>query len=208
MTLVLFLIVRVQGFVNGEEFSPTDFQQRSFSFYEIPLIGVQITPIRRAGSTTETARYLRQNSLIRSQPGSPPLWHLVRITRRLLGSTPADAQLLVEQLSLQPRREPHWKKWSIEHPEHARVFWPVIQRLATRELYILMPALFEQAQRHQSPSELQEAIDRYLRREYRELILEMRAAGRDELADQLLLEAKEDYPDDFQWTELATLRST
>ena len=35
---LLFIVIKTQGFVSGNEFSPTHFQQRKFSFYEIPLI--------------------------------------------------------------------------------------------------------------------------------------------------------------------------
>ena len=31
LAFVLFIVIRTQGFVSGEEFSPTHFQQRSFS---------------------------------------------------------------------------------------------------------------------------------------------------------------------------------
>ncbi len=208
MVLALYAIVRYQGHVTGEEFSPTHFQQRTFAFYEIPLIHVQITPIRRTGSTTETARYLRHESLIQSKPGPPQLWHLVHLDRGMIRSTPADAQLLVTQLSLRPQGGLYWKSWSEQHPDRARVFWPVIQRLAVRELYVLVPTLFEIAQQDLGPQELQQTIDRYLRREYRKLIREMQAADRHELADQLLQEASEDFPDAPDWEQLATPHET
>lgn len=193
--LAMFLIVRIQGYVSGEEFSPVDFQQRHFSFYEIPLIHVQITPIRRVGTTTSTARYLRRNSLLTTPPPTAATWHLVKISRRIVRSTPGDAELLTDQLTFRRDGDPHWKRWSQEHPDQARIFWPVIQRLANRELYILMPELFERAQRSTSADSLQASIDEFLRQEYHELVDEMRAAGRQELAEQLSREAAEDYPD-------------
>lgn len=193
--LVMFLVIRIQGHVSGEEFSPIDFQQRRFSFYEIPLIHVQITPIRRVGTTTDTARYLRRHSLLATPPRTAATWHLVRIGRRVVRSTAGDAELLTEQLSFRRDGEPHWKRWSEEHPDRAQVFWPVIQKLAVRELYILMPELFERAQRSTSAGGLRASIVRYLGHEYRRLVEEMRAAGREGLAEQLSREAAEDYPE-------------
>ena len=203
LTFVLFIVIRTQGFVSGQEFSPTHFQQRDFSFYEIPLIHLQITPIKRSGSTPSTATYVRQNSLITPQTGAPTTWHLVSISRGLTGSTPADANLLIDQLKLQTGTNEFWRKWSIDHPQHAKVLWPIIQKLAERELYILMPQLFELAQVDQTPPQLQQRIDDLLRAQYRSLILDMQAADRPELAQQLMAEAIQDYPQD---AELKNLR--
>jgi hypothetical protein len=202
---VVFIVIRTQGFVSGHEFSPTHFQQRKFSFYEIPLIHLQITPIKRSGTTPRTATYVRQNSLITPAPGTPTTWHLVAISRGLTGSTPADANLLMDQLSLRAGGDEYWRKWSIDHPKQAKILWPVIQRLAERELYLLMPPLFELAQIEQSPDCLQENIDSHLKQQYRSLILDMKAADRSELAQQLLVEATRDYPED---TELGNLGLT
>lgn len=205
LTFALFIVIRTQGFVSGQEFSPTHFQLREFSFYEIPLLHIQITPIKRAGATPRTAIYVRQNALIRPGTGAPNIWHLVSISRGLTGSTPADANLLMDQLNLQTAGDEFWRKWSIDHPKHAKILWPVIQKLAERELYILMPQVFELAQIDQSGQRLQLNIDRLLRDQYRSLISDMQAADRSELAQQLLAEAKKDYPQD---AELQNLRAS
>ena len=46
----------LQGNISGTEFSPTHFQQRDFGFYEIPLIHLQISPIKRSASTPSTGQ--------------------------------------------------------------------------------------------------------------------------------------------------------
>ena len=204
MSLVLFVIVLTQGSVSGQEFSPTHFRLRNFSFYEIPLIHVQLTPIQRSGSTPQSATYVRQTSLIPVTPGAPTQWHLVQISRGLTGTTPADADLLVQQLALHVDGNAYWKQWSKDHPNRAKVLWPVIQRLAKRELYLLMPSLFELAQRDQSADQLAAALDRQLRRNYHGLIADMIAADREDVAGQLAREALSDYPRDDKlrhWAE-------
>lgn len=202
LTLLLFIVIRTQGHVTGKEFSPTHFQQRDFSFYEIPFIHVQITPINRSGSTPTSAMYLRQNSLVKSYTGPPQVWHLVSISRGLTGRTPADPQLLLDQLELDHSGDSYWRKWSIDHSNRAKVLWPVVQQLAQRELYILLPELFELAQLDLKPQQLSSRIDQMLRNEYHGLIVDMHAADRDELAQQLLREAISDYPDDSRLIEL------
>ncbi|MGB7328218.1 MAG: hypothetical protein WBD31_25305 [Rubripirellula sp.] len=199
LAIVGFLIIRTQGFVSGSEFSPTHFQKRDFRFYEIPLVHLQITPISRSSSTTQAARYLRQKNLIPVVTGPPDVWHLVQISRGLTGATPLDAQLLTDQLELSLGSDAYWEKWSTDHPKMAKVLWPVVQRLAQRELYVLIPRLMEIAQLQsatdQSPADLQNAIDQYLPEQYASLIVDLREAGRRELADGVRQEATADYPD-------------
>lgn len=200
--VVLFVVIQTQGRVSGVEFSPTHFQQREFRFYEIPLIHVQITPIQRTGSTPPTAIYVRQNGLIPAPKGTPDVWHLVSISRGLTGSTPGDAELLTEQLKLVSNGNDYWRSWSVDHPNQAKILWTSIQKLAERELYLLMPPLFELAQRNPSPQEFQSAIDDRLQRDYFQLIQDMRAADRTDLAEDLLSEAISDYPDNEQLKNL------
>ena len=68
-----------------------------------------------------------------------------------------------------------------------------------------MPELFELAQSDLPPAKLQSEIDRYLQDRYHDLILDMRASERPELADQLLQEALLDYPNNKR---LAKLRNS
>ena len=197
ISAVSFLIIRTQGYVEGQEFSPTHFQARDFHFYEIPLLHLQMTPIRRSSSTPAVATYVRQNSLIGPVPtGSPTQWHLVHLRRGFANSAPADAELLVNQLQLVGGGDAYWRLWSKERPEQAKRFWPIIRRLAERELYVLMPRLFEIAQRSGSPKQLSADIDRELKHRYAALIHDMRDAGRKDLAEQLRREAADDYPGD------------
>src|SRR6056297_2194037 len=129
-----YLVIRTQGFVSGTEFSPTHFQQREFEFYEIPLLHWQITPIHRSAGTPPTATYIRQKSLIPAPMGVPSDWHLASHSRGLSEQKPADAQLLLWQLTLRADGDPFWRQWSIDHPQHAKLLWPWVQRLAEREL--------------------------------------------------------------------------
>lgn len=192
---VLALLILIQGRVSGVEFAPTHFQQREFRFYEIPLIHLQITPIRRSATTSKTANYLRVNSLVATQPGQPSTWHLVSLSRGLTGSTPADAHLLTDQLSLDVGGDDYWRNWSIDHPQHAKVLWPIVQKLATRELYLLLPPLFEIAQSEPSAAELQNQLNSRLQQDYAGLIQDLRDSDRGGLADEILAEALQDYPD-------------
>ncbi|WP_168566604.1 hypothetical protein [Crateriforma spongiae] len=205
----LFFGIRLLGYVEGEELSPDTFRQRSFQFYEIPFLQWQITPIRRKVRSDALATYLRQNGLIQASPASQPpvdgeqdasTWHLIRLNRFVRGSSSADAALLVDQMDLDRNGKPYWKTWSTNHPEAAKQLWPEIQRLARRELYILMPGVFEIAQRHTNTTSargdaLNQTIRRYVAGQYDGLIQDAKAANNPALADELLREALADDPE-------------
>ncbi len=199
LLVVGFFVIWVQGSVRGSEFSPTHFQQRDFHFYEIPLIRLQITPIRRSVSTPGTAKFLRQKSLIQAPKGQPAYWHLVSIGRGISDLTAADAQFLINQIQMEQDGVMYWENWSTDHPKSAAILWPIVQKLAKRELYVLLPKMFEIAQGNQSPTELESDFDSYLISQYTSLIQDMVAADRDEVARQLVAEAKTDYPDAAPW---------
>ncbi len=197
--LVGIFVIRTQGHVSGVEFAPSHFQTRQFSFYEIPLLQLQITPIYRKTTTNKTATYLRQKSLIQSTRGPAQTWHLVSLSRGLTGSTAADASFLIDQLELSSAGKDYWRQWSIDHPAKATLVWPIIQKLADRELYVLIPGLLELVSADSSKPAtgiemLKRDIDTYLQDEYLSLIGDMAAADRQRLAAALLSEARSDYP--------------
>ncbi len=189
------------GGVSGTEFSPTHFETRSFRFFEVPWLHIQISPIRRATSQSPTSRFLANKSMIHASRGTATTWHLVTLTRGPLGTTEADAKLLTDQLELYVHHKTnqsdhHWVQWSKNESAKAKVLWPVVQKLAMRELYVLIPRLFTLALDSPDENALQISIDDYLQSNYREFISEMRDAGRPELAAELLREAIADYPND------------
>lgn len=202
VSLILFLVIRIQGHVAGKEFSPGHFQQRSFDFFEIPLIHLQVTPINRSSATSSAANYIRQKNLISVPAGQPNDWHLVTITRGISDPVPADAQLLTDQLAHETG-DGFWRKWSESHPQQAATLWPLVQKLAQRELYVLIPRLLELAHQSTASPDFEARLHAYLREEYAALVAEARRAERPELASDLLQEGLADYPGDATLRELS-----
>lgn len=196
------LVTLMLGKVRGREFSPSHFTTRAFSFWELPLLQLQVSPIHRASMVTPVSNHLRSQGLI-DVPGNPPSdWHLVEIQRGVSGRTPADAEILISYLDLSGPSGAVWEQWSRRHPEAAKVLWPVIQRLARRELYILIPDIFELASRQTEAQPLAAAIDDHLRDAYLRLATDLREAGRPDLAASVLRDAAADFPDDPRVGEL------
>lgn len=197
LCVLLWALVRTMGHVEGEEFSPTHFRSRTFSFYEIPIIHWQVTPIVRASSTPPAALLLTQKNWI-SPPATPPAtWHLVSLSRGGRDPQEDDAALLLSQLRLHGHGGPFWSQWSQDHPALAAELWPMIGTLSQRELYILIPRLLELVRSIDSVDTLRETQRQYLQQEYASLVRDMRAAGRDDLADALTLEAAHDEQQSF-----------
>jgi len=217
--LFIALTLLLTGWVEGEEFSPRLCQTRRFSYFEVPILQLQVTPITRKSTTPEAARFLTQASWWQTKPpgtsglkNSPPAkspvagptWHLVSVTHGARNAQFDDAALLVQQLRRRDNSgSPYWKNWTKEHPELGKVLWPVIIRLANRELYLMMPPLFECAAASQAADRLQASIDASLRLQYRNVIADTRAAGQEELASELAREASADFPQDALLSQLA-----
>lgn len=196
---VVTLIVLVQGSVSGEEFSPVAFQRRKFEFYELPLVGLQLSPIRRSVIGSNIERYLRAGSVTTVPAKDVPdeQWHLIRL-RRGVSNTPADAAFLFDPLigedaTFGNARSPltDWEQWSKNHPAAAKHLWPRVQTLARRELYVFIPQLLQLAIDNADQPDFNARIDEHLRAEYASLAEDLRAGKKPELADQLIRESKQ-----------------
>jgi len=219
--LAMTFVIAVYGSVSGIEFCPDTFETRRFSVREIPWLEIQIMPIRRTTEQSSLARYLAAQSLLTPAMLAPSTgtettgsvstapaatantttWHLVELRRGNREPFRADAKLLSDHINAygilanNQTTYDDWHQWSLANPAKANVLWPKIQSLAKRELYILMPPLFDAAIKSADEMKLQAWLDDYLPKNYAELVNEMRDAERREVADELLSEALREYPD-------------
>lgn len=189
------LATLIQGNVHGREFSPSNFQLRNFSFWEIPLVHLQVRPIRRSGSMNSLASYLIAQKLIQSPQNGKQLgdWHLVKLSRGTLQRPPSDAEILVQYL--EGDLGTNWRDWTVSHPKEGAILWPVVQNLAQRELYVLLPELFRLAKKSEDPNQLQASIRTFLIRENLQIASDLNEAGRSGIARELLAETLLEYPD-------------
>lgn len=147
--LVLFLAPFLRyGAVVGEEFTPQRFQRRSYNYWEVPLIHVQITPLKRQNETNELETYLTQKKLVPVSGRSQPSWDLVTVRRADVAAAPGDALILCRYLDLK-NSDGHfvWLEWTKANQGLAKVFWPTVAEAARCNMYVLTPDLFHLAQR-------------------------------------------------------------
>lgn len=186
-SLLCFLaIVMTYGRVSGKEFSPTHFESRRFSFIEIPLIGIQLTPIDRGISTSGFVNGLVRSRFVERPASASDTWHLIEFQR--IGASPVAGAAktlhdFLEYTDPDSGGAFFWDDWSNDHPAAAKVLWPHVQRLAIAEQYLLIPGLFRLASLAESPEDLAEKIDTYLDAELIAWSQDLRDAGYQKLAD-------------------------
>ncbi len=190
------------GLHTGEEFAPDTFSRRTFYYYEIPLLGLQVSPIVRDSRTDSFARYLCNSGFITSaEPGSQR-WDLVYAARSGRVSFRGDAEILCSYLdAVNEEDASYWKAWSEENPEAAKVLWPLVARLARRQLYILAPELIDLARSESKPKRLQRSLNDSLARQFLRLGRTEQDLGNHETAIDLLDEALVYAPDDPDITD-------
>lgn len=156
------------GQVEGTEFAPDTFEHRHYTYYELPIVRLKITPVWRTTSRSDFAQNLVNNKYV--IPVTPPArWDLVSAYRRGRKWREGDAEILQEYLNAVGESSQYWAEWSDREPKLAAVFWPEVAKAARTDLYILVPDLFEIAAASSDPTRLAADLNALLARRYEEL---------------------------------------
>ncbi len=167
---VVSLATRFFGHLQGEEFSPTTFERRTFSYHQIPLLRVQASPVVRVATTNELESFIRREILELPDSAREPRWDLVRAQRSGRPFFAGDAEILCAYLDANSSSERLiWQPWSEKNEALARILWTEVQRLADDGLYLLVPDLFELAERPWDTHGFRQAVDQQLARRYEQL---------------------------------------
>lgn len=190
------------GRVSGEEFSPHDFKRRTFHFYEIPVLGLQVWPVKRFDATGDLETQLVSLKAITPTTPAEPRWDLVVGYRGSTQVAEGDANILCRYLDQSDGKGGRtWLTWTTDHPKLSAVLWPLIAKLAREELYLFMPDMFELAKRATDAKELQSALEKLLASKYHDFGLVQQELGHHQAAAELLTEALKLSPDQPQWRQ-------
>jgi hypothetical protein len=160
---MLLTTIALFGQVVGEEFSPDVFQRRTYIYFRIPLLGVQISPVWRWGSSGELEAYLTQHKFVPPCPRRPPRWHVATAHFAGTSSLQGDAHILCKYLDArQEDGELIWLAWTKDNATSAKALWPAVAQLAQQNLYTFVPELMRLAGDECEPIQLQQRIDRAL----------------------------------------------
>jgi hypothetical protein len=140
---ILIGVTAIFGRVTGTEFSPQTFDRRTYSYWQLPLVRIQITQVTRVVSTGALENHLMSNAYIPATPNQITAWDLVKKSVGTGGESVNDPQILLDYLDLEDAGGYQvWLRWSEDHPDYAQVFWPVIARLVRGNLYLYLPEFF------------------------------------------------------------------
>ena len=168
-----FLVMQFGG-VHGVEFNPHTFKRRSYSFYEIPLVGYQVRRIRHEDLTGPVEDFLVQQKYVKPPKKTPDVWHIVVGTRGTSAAQRGDAEILMDYLDTEDDSQTHlWITWSEKHPKLAAPFWAAVARLAQEDLYIYIPELFDIAKASSDPVRLHRDLNRAMAARFRQVAQEM-----------------------------------
>ena len=195
LLLVVAVCTATFGRVEGEEFSPHSFQRRRFRYVEIPLLGIQVTPIDRQGTTNDLERYLRLLPSVVQSPVSKR-WDLVRVKRVGQDWEEDDGLILCMYLdALDAEGQLHWYTWSQQHPKLAAELWPVVQQLAQNQMYVLVPVAFRLATTTSDATHLGSLLKASLASEYLNLAIASRNINQHQQALQWIKNGLEIDPE-------------
>ena len=169
--LICWVFTVIFGRVTGEEFSPQLFQRRTFIYFEIPLLRVQVWPIRRESSTGAFERFLTRKGYIKVNSTKKPRWDLVFDSEHDPTSALCDAAILCKYFdTVDADQEFIWKNWTAKHPELAKRLWPAVAEVAQARCYIFIPDLIDVARRadDEKKVEFQQVLDTTLAAKFRE----------------------------------------
>ena len=153
-------VIAIFGRCSGEEFSPHDFTRRTFTYFRIPLVKLQVTPVYRSKRSNALVGHLQSKKFVAATSQN---WQLVSLYTGVADPYEADPMILCRYLDQRnAKHDLTWLKWSSDHADLARVFWPVIARVARAGHYITVPGLFETAREATQPKDLRAALRRRL----------------------------------------------
>jgi hypothetical protein len=178
-TLLVFIATVTFGAVHGTEFCPQTFERRSYSYYELPVFGIQLTGERNEDLTGPTELEITSQKYVAPHTGAKKDWHVLVGSRGTSVRRPGNAGILMMYLDAMDSESYHrWVGWSEAHQQQAHFLWPAVQRLAVHELYVDVPDLFDLAKLIDYPQELEQKLNQTVAA--RLLVLGRRLQGRED----------------------------
>lgn len=167
LSLFGVVLTAMFGGVHGVEFCPQTFERRSYSFYEIPWIGIQVRGVRHNDLTGPVEKHLRSSKLIPVAQQDSRTWHIVIGMRGTSRPQTGDAEILCRYFDACDAEEQHvWLDWSKKHPQMASSLWPAIAQLSREDLYVYVPELIELAKNSQDSVRFQQQLNMRLAEQF------------------------------------------
>jgi hypothetical protein len=138
--------------VAGREFSADLFQTRNFSFFRIPGTTWNLTATTLGPASSPNSKSVLNH--LQSGTGLGP-WQVIEVGQGTRSEQRGPSILVSYLNQTGPDGFNFWDAWSFRNPRLAAVLWPLVQEAARRELYEIVPELFQMAQENAEPDKLQ-----------------------------------------------------
>jgi hypothetical protein len=158
------------GQVRGDEFSPDTLKRRSYSYYQIPLIRLQVTGIDYTDTTGNLESHWTTAKLVTARTVAKPAWHTIQATAGERELPEGDATILFRYLdhNTAPDGET-WLDWSTKKPNAAKILWPAVVQLARDQMYLYVPGLLELAGEADNLAEFTNRVNTYAADSYSQM---------------------------------------
>jgi len=146
---VSYFVLPAMGERSGVEFSPDDFTCRRFNYCRLPLLNWTLRGIEYHKFQNDSAKTLIDDDWIRVSGRTPKRWHLVSENGSTHGdgknsSVECDARFLTKYFDFNDNEDENYiMKWTEDHPQAGKVFWPLIAEMARDSLYLPIPEIME-----------------------------------------------------------------
>ncbi|MDP6720563.1 MAG: tetratricopeptide repeat protein [Pirellulaceae bacterium] len=203
MLAVLAYVTVILGHVTGEEIASATFQRRTFEYFQVPFIELQISGISRTDSTGVLEDHLIDEKIIsvaktKTPPDESIRWDLVEAHRFGVIFSRGEAEILCHYLDAEDADENNvWVEWSKDNPKLAKVIWPAVVTVAQQELYIFVPELLELAGNATDPDALKTQLAELQSRQYLRVATTLQQLARHELAVELFSHSLDRSPGDI-----------
>jgi hypothetical protein len=193
--LVIAISIVWFGAVYGQEFSPHQFRRRSFFYYQVPLLRIQVSPITRTDQTGGLEKYLTQQKYVAVDVKAASVWDLVFDNQTDFDSPRCDARIVCKYLDASDADgNLFWLQWTKDQPQLAKILWPAVAKLAKQRLYIFVPELIQLVRETTDSKQLQNDLDQTLANIYQQLAVTQQQLGNHESAIQYCTQSLQHEP--------------
>ena len=157
--IIVFLVLLVMipiffvsfSVIQGNEFSPDNFQERTFAYRRIPGTKIRLSSTTLGVSTSPSSKFIL-NHLPTS--GRPTRWQIVDVGNGY-SETIGGPKILLNYLKIADSDGAKvWDRWSQKNVQLAAVLWPSVQQAASKEFYWCIPAMLHAAENEFDPTTL------------------------------------------------------
>ena len=180
------------GRVDGTEFSPHQFSRRNFTYYQIPIVQLQITPVVRSSPTHDLEDYLsRQKILVPATTANR--WDPIN-TYSGSAQINGDAKILCNYLdTTNSHREFVWLDWTKDEKNEKKIgpFWSAVHQAANLNAYFVIPSLFQVAKKPLDAEAFETELHNVARQQYFDAATDYASVNESDIAEKLFAAARE-----------------